>query len=136
MPEPKVNDIRILTAINLVNSKFDQNFDFNDLAESLNLSASRLRYLFKEQTGISFRKYLRLVRMKQAKHLLETTFLTVNETARMVGITDASHFVRDFEKEFGLSPDRYRKQDHSAQKTRLPTHKSEQKTETIEMANK
>lgn len=109
MPEPKINDFRIAEAVNLINSDFDQDFDFNEFAENLNLSPSRLRYLFKEQTGMSFRKYLQLVRMRRAKHLLETSFLNINEIARSVGIRDSSHFVRIFEREYGLSPGRYRK---------------------------
>ena len=109
MPEPEITDFRIAEAIRLIESDFEQDFDFNRLAETLNLSASRLRHLFKKQTGVSFRKYLRKVRMKQAKQVLETSFLNVQETAHRVGIRDSSHFVRDFEKEFGLSPEKYRK---------------------------
>jgi AraC family transcriptional regulator of arabinose operon len=129
MPKRKVKDIRILTAVKLVNANFNQNFDFNSLAETLNLSPSRLRHLFKTETGTSFIKYLRLVRMRRAKHLLETSFLSVKETARRVGITDATHFVRDFEKEFGLSPDRYRKQFHAHKEPPSYSLKSEEKTE-------
>jgi len=109
MPEPKVKDIRILRAISLVNSKFNRDFDFNALAETLNPSPSRLRHLFKVETGMSFKKYLRLVRMIQARHLLESSLLSVNEIAERVGISDNSHFVRDFEKQYGLSPVKYRK---------------------------
>jgi AraC family transcriptional regulator of arabinose operon len=136
MPDSKVKDIRILTAIKLVNEKFDQNFDFNRLAETLNLSPSRLRHLFKSETGTSFIKYLRRVRMNQAKHLLETSFFTVKETARRVGITDASHFIRDFEKQFGLSPERYRRQFHSAVNGRSSTLKLREKIEIAETASK
>ena len=114
MPESKVKDIRILRAINLINSKFNQDFDFNGLAEALNLSPSRLRHLFKAETGMSFRKYLRLVRMRRAKSLLETSFLSVNEIAERVGIGDSSHFIREFEKQHGLSPGKYRKKRLSA----------------------
>lgn len=109
MPKPEITDIRISEAVRLIELNFDQDFDFEQLAETLNLSASRLRHLFKEQTGISFRKYLRKERIKQAKHLLETSFLNIKETAHRVGIGDSSHFVRDFEKQFGISPGKYRK---------------------------
>jgi AraC-like DNA-binding protein len=74
--------------------------------------------------------------MNQAKHLLETSFFTVKETARRVGITDASHFIRDFEKQFGLSPERYRRQFHSAVNDRSSTLKLREKIEIAEMASK
>ena len=135
MPEQKITDFRITEAVRLINSNLDD-LDFCNLAETLNLSPSRLRHLFKEQTGISFRKYLLQVRMTRARHLLETSFLTVKETAKRLGIGDASHFVRDFEKEFGLSPARYRKRYHSAEKSQLLEHESEQKTVIAGMANR
>jgi transcriptional regulator GlxA family with amidase domain len=114
MSEQEITDFRISEAIRLIESKFDQDFDFESLAETLNLSSSRLRHLFKEQTGISFRKYLRNVRIKQAKLLLETGFLNIKETAHAVGIPDSRNFVRDFEKQFGTSPGKYRKNYRSA----------------------
>jgi transcriptional regulator GlxA family with amidase domain len=136
MPEPETTDFRIAEAVRLIESNFDRDLDFNALAETLNLSASRFRHLFKAETGMSFRKYLRQQRMKQAKHLLETSFLSVKETAKRAGIGNISHFVRDFEKEFGLSPARYRKQYHRAVKEQLSLPESEQKSEIVKTANK
>lgn len=136
MPNSNITDFRIIEAVRLINSNPEQDFDFTDLAETLNLSVSRLRHLFKEQTGVSFIKYLRQVRMERARQLLESSFISVKETAKRSGIRDASHFVRDFEKEFGLSPGRYRKQYHSSEKTHLPGQESEQKTVIAGMANR
>ena len=48
--------------------------------------------------------------MEKAKHLLETTFLSVKEITYRVGINDDSHFVRDFKKTFGKAPTLYRTQ--------------------------
>ena len=53
-------------------------------------------------------KYLKLLRMEKAKHLLETTFLSVKEITYRVGINDDSHFVRDFKKAYGTAPTQYR----------------------------
>jgi transcriptional regulator GlxA family with amidase domain len=108
MPEHKVKDIRITRAVSLIALNFSCDFDFKELAETLNLSPSRLRHLFKQQTGITFGTYVRQVRMKQAKYLLETTFMSIKEITQRVGIRDSSHFVRDFEKEYRLSPKQYR----------------------------
>lgn len=116
MPEIEITDFRIREAIRQIESNFDHDFDFNAFAETLNLSPSRLRHLFKEQTGISFRKYLRKVRLKQAKLLLETSFRNVQETAHQVGIRDSRNFARYFENEFGLSPIKYRQWFRATQK--------------------
>jgi len=136
VPNSKITDFRIIEAIRLIDLNLEQDFDFTDLAETLNLSVTRLRHLFKEQTGVSFRKYLRQARMQRARQLLETSFISVKETAKRIGIKDTSHFVRDFEKEFGLSPARYRKRYHSAEKPHLLEHESEQKTVIAGMANR
>lgn len=46
--------------------------------------------------------------MERAKHLLETSFLSVKEIGHLVGLNDESHFVRDFKKAYGVPPKRYR----------------------------
>ena len=109
MPEQEVKDIRITQVVSLIAFSFNRDLNFNELAKTFHISPSRLRHLFKQQTGVSFGKYLRQVRIKQAKHLLETTFMSIKEIAQRVGIRDSSHFVRDFEKEYRLSPKQYRK---------------------------
>lgn len=82
----------------------------NELAKSLNLSESRLRHLFKKETGVSPIQYLKAQRIESARKLLETTFLSVKEVMLRVGAKDKSHFIRDFKKAFGLSPSQYRAQ--------------------------
>jgi AraC family transcriptional regulator of arabinose operon len=77
-------------------------------ASSVNLSPSRVRHLFKAETGVSPSRYVRIRKMHEAKLLLETTFLTVKEIGNRVGLSDGSHFVRDFKRIYGSPPARYR----------------------------
>ena len=79
-----------------------------ELAHSVNLSVWRLCHLFRSDVGMSPIKYLKLLRLEKAKHLLETSFLSVKEITYQVGINDDSHFVRDFKKTFGKAPTLYR----------------------------
>jgi hypothetical protein len=46
--------------------------------------------------------------MQRARELLETSHLSVKQVMARVGVTDESHFVRDFKKTCGLTPARYR----------------------------
>lgn len=78
------------------------------LAASVNLSTSRLRHLFKDETGHTLVEYMRLLRVRKAADLLATTFLSVKEIMCEAGLTNQSHFVRVFKKEYGLTPTRYR----------------------------
>lgn len=78
------------------------------LAQLVNVSPSHLHRLFKLETGKTPAIYLKDRRMKRAQELLETSTLSVKEIARTVGVSDDSHFVRDYKKAYGLTPVRYR----------------------------
>ena len=82
----------------------------SELAQSVNLSVWRLCHVFKSDVGMPPIRYLRLLRMERAKDLLESSFLSVKEIGFRVGLTDESHFVRDFKSTYGLSPSCYRTQ--------------------------
>lgn len=99
---------RIHRAIRLMTVDLGREVSLNELAQALNLSASRLRHLFKDETGVTPAQYLKARRMQRAKELLEATFLNVKEVMLKVGVKDKSSFVRDFKKFYGLSPSRYR----------------------------
>lgn len=79
-----------------------------DLSQAVNLSSSRLRHLFKSETGQTIAQYLRLVRLEEARVLLDTTFLSVKEVMHCVGFSSDSHFSHDFKEVNGLCPTKYR----------------------------
>jgi len=106
---------RIHQAMRLMTADLRREIQFDELARSVNLSASRLRHLFKDETGISPVQYLKAQRMQKARTLLETTFLNLKEVMHQAGFTDRSHFVRDFKKAYGLPPLQYRNQHLLAQ---------------------
>ena len=101
-------DQRVQTVINLMRDNTGRKLSLSAMAPLVNLSLSRLRYLFRAETGISPTQYLRLIRMQQAKDLLETTFLSVKEIMNNIGVNDKSHFMREFKKIHGVTPARYR----------------------------
>ena len=84
-----------------------------EIARSVNLSSSRLQHLFKMHVNMTPAQYLKSVRVSQAKELLETTLLSVKEIRAQLGISDESHFVRDFKKAYGLPPLQYRFRYHA-----------------------
>lgn len=81
-----------------------------ELSKSVNLSIPHLLRLFKRETGATPIQYLRYVRLERARQLLEDTFLQVKQICSEVGLTDQSHFVRDFKEKYGLTPSEYRQQ--------------------------
>ena len=101
-------DPRVHQTINLLSEGLNRPFDFQALAASLNLSPSRLRHLFKDETGMTPAQFLKRLRLEGARELLEGSFLRLKDVMPQVGITDESHFVRDFKKAHGLPPIKYR----------------------------
>lgn len=101
-------DARVQKVISLIQKDCRRDSSLDEIASHLNLSSSRLRHLFKEETGTTIVQYRKTFRLLQAKLLLETTFLNVKEIMLKVGCKHESNFVRNFKRQHGLSPKRYR----------------------------
>lgn len=97
--------------IRLMKSDLSRKLASSDMARVVNLSPAHLRYLFKTETGMSPAQYLRTLRMREAGRLLKTTFLSVKEVMHRIGVSDESHFTRDFKKAYGTTPAQYRSQE-------------------------
>ena len=79
-------------------------FDFNAFAHSQGITATYFRAVFKGIVGMPPVDYLNHVRVLKALALLQTTDLTISETAAQVGIYDANYFSRLFKKVTGYPP--------------------------------
>lgn len=99
---------RIKRVIELMQGDPSKTFTLGKMAESVNLSPPYFCYLFKTITGVPPAKYLKSLRMQEAASLLTTTFLSVKEIVRRVGLADESHFVRDFKRIYGVTPSEFR----------------------------
>jgi CheY-like chemotaxis protein len=101
-------DPRVEKVVSRLRNEFHRDPSLNEMAQVVNLSPSRLRYLFKKELGVAPGHYLRTCRLEGAKELLETTFLSVKEIISRIGVNDQSHFIREFKKCYGLTPAQYR----------------------------
>ena len=62
----------------------------------------------KKRTGKTYTELLQQKRLNQAAYLLSTTSISVMNVAMAVGYDNISYFHRIFQKEFGMTPRRYR----------------------------
>ncbi|HET6979167.1 MAG TPA: AraC family transcriptional regulator [Pyrinomonadaceae bacterium] len=84
-------------------------WDFAALSALVNLSPSRFRHLFKQETGTTPAQYLKEIRLRRAAKLLCHTFLTIKQIVKQVNLGSNAHFVRDFRKLYGMTPTVYRR---------------------------
>ena len=101
-------DPRVRHTIRLMSKDLSRPFRIEQAARSVRVSPSRLAHLFKEETGLAPAQYLKRLRMECARKFLERTSLGIKEIMLRVGISDESHFVRDFRQRYELPPIRYR----------------------------
>lgn len=88
---------------------FKEPLRLESMSRDLHLSAHHLSHLFKDCTGSSITDYLTAKRMQQALLLLMSSDYTIARIAEDVGITNCSHFIKQFKIHFGSTPHQYRK---------------------------
>jgi AraC family transcriptional regulator, arabinose operon regulatory protein len=103
-------DRRVELVIAQIEADLARTWETAQLAALVNLSASRFRHLFKEETGRTINQYLRERRLERAEFLLRTTFLSIKEVMSESGGSTMSHFVEYFKRRYGAAPTAYRKQ--------------------------
>ena len=101
-------NLRAKAVLTIIEADFYREVSFGILARSVNLSPSRLRHLFFEEMGLTPAQYVKFLRLRKAKELLETSYLSVKVIMANVEMNNESHFVNDFKKAYGLTPARYR----------------------------
>ena len=101
-------DYRMRIIIEFMQRDLNRDLDVRCLASIIGISPSGLRRLFKKNVGIPPHRFLKRLRLERARQLLCSKTLSVKEVSGVVGCLDESHFVRDFERTYGLSPAKYR----------------------------
>lgn len=88
---------------------YNKEISLDTVAAVVNLSASYLSFVFKENSGLNFVDYVNQFRLRKAKELLENTSYNISQIAELVGYSSANSFSKVFKKYNGISPAQYRK---------------------------
>ena len=102
--ETSVNDPKSL----IINHIDEEDLNIDHLAEAMNMSRSNFYRKMKGLTDLTPGEFISMIRLDHAAYLLKTGGLRVNEVCSMVGFKSLSHFSRNFQKKFGVSPKNYR----------------------------
>ncbi|GAE93247.1 two-component response regulator [Gracilibacillus boraciitolerans JCM 21714] len=81
----------IQKAIQFIEKNFNQPITLNEVAEYVDMNATYFSYLFKEEMGISYIKYVTEVRINKAKTMLEKGE-KVTDVSEQVGYHTYRHF--------------------------------------------
>ncbi|CAG7617210.1 helix-turn-helix transcriptional regulator [Paenibacillus allorhizosphaerae] len=95
-------------AIGLMKANYSKPVSREWLAKQLSLSPGYFSIIFKRHTGFTPIEYLHKIRMDEAKKLLKTSRLAINEIAREVGLPDPFYFTRLFTAHVGIPPREFR----------------------------
>ncbi len=93
-----------------IEANYDKNISTTDIAQCVNLSESRFRFLFGETYGISPHQYLISVRVTNAKQMLWKNSISLSMIAEKCGFGSVQYFNYIFKKETGKTPGRYKKE--------------------------
>lgn len=86
-----------------------ESFSLQMLADHFHLSLSYLSLFFKERYGDTLLNYYTQLRMDKARHLLDTTEMSLREVVADVGYANTSSFIRRFKQLYGITPGEYKK---------------------------
>ncbi|MDY6324914.1 MAG: response regulator [Catonella sp.] len=100
---------KIAEAVKYVNENYDKDINMAVVSNYISMNYSLFSFSFKEYTGVNFVSYLKDLRLKKAKELLETTDEKVIDVGAAVGYDNSKHFMKLFKSEYGISPTEYRK---------------------------
>lgn len=87
-----------------------ENIPIHEIAKACGLSESSFRRFFKEQMKISPVKYRVNLKINQARYLLESTELTVDQVAETLNFYDTAYFCKVFQNKVGMTPKQYVKE--------------------------
>lgn len=103
------NDYLLFTRITHLMDEQDGRLTRGQLEKLLNYSGDYLNRIVKKYSGKSLFDYGMTFCMRSAEYYLEHTQKPVSEIAILCGFTNKTHFYRQFEKHFGVTPMEWRR---------------------------
>lgn len=101
--------IVMLTQKYIENNFYKEDLSLQEVADHMQISATYLSRLLKQEIGLSFIDYLTHVRVSKAVQLMGDPGIKMYEIAERVGYSSQHYFSTAFKKVFGVSPIEYRK---------------------------
>lgn len=106
--EPQVQRM-VKQMMSYMSAQYAHPISIEQMSISLGYNRAYLSRVFKQETGMTPVTYLLKLRIDQSKRILrERPDLSIEQVAASVGLADPLYFSRQFKREVGESPSRYR----------------------------
>ncbi|AZM53872.1 AraC family transcriptional regulator [Streptomyces sp. WAC 01529] len=107
VPEPQLATTRVARAWAL--ARLDQPLQLRDMAAQEAMSVRTFTRRFREEVGVSAGQWLTQQRVDRARHLLESSDLSVDQVAREAGFGTAQSMRQHLQAALGVTPTTYRR---------------------------
>ena len=94
----------VALAIERVKNSFSEPINIANLSRELKVSEATLYNGFKKVLGFSPIQFQKMLRLEEARRLLQSRELKVNEVAFRVGYESPSQFSREYSRMYGVAP--------------------------------
>lgn len=91
-------------------NNINRNLSLNSVADIFHITPQHLSKIFKEENNINFIDFVTNIKIENAKNLLLTTNMSLDEITVRIGYSHATYFCRKFKEATGYTPGEYRQQ--------------------------
>ena len=99
----------IKTALHYIDLHYQEELNVSELAAMVHYSDYYFMKVFKQYTGKTLISYINHLRLEKSKHLLFHSDRSITDIALEVGFHNTSYFIRKFQEENGITPQKLRK---------------------------
>lgn len=108
----------VAAALKLIDEDLTNSWTLTSLASRAHVEPTYFIRLFREAIGLPPMAYLNRRRLELATNLLRRSDVSVAEVALQAGWPDANYFSRYFNRNFGMTPTRYRARFHDGRRVK------------------
>lgn len=101
--------LRLQRAVEIIDDHLDEPLKAQDMAGHLGMGLSSFSRFFSAAAGMSFPAYVRSRRLSRAAALLSDPGRSVTDIALETGFTTASYLILCFRRQYGVTPNQYRR---------------------------
>lgn len=103
------SNIKVHDALEYISAHYNEKISLQDVADHIKLSSYRLSHLVKDYTGRTILQHMQQIRIQHACQMLKETSRSCTDIAYEIGYGDQSYFIKQFKRETGTTPAKFRK---------------------------